>query len=750
MDSVGGSGAASRPGRALHEVPGGDAGRADGRQAADQIDLAQRAAEELRAAAALMTEAQRVANFGSWEWRVDDDTVTWSEQLYRILGLDPTTFQATFDAYLDRIHPDDRDRVVETIGRAMDEGVPYRFEHRLLRPDGGERWVRCNGEPLIAPGGEVTRVVGVCQDVTELVHSERARLEADMRFKIAFESAPIGIALVSFEEGPDPRLTEINRALCEIAQRREEELVGTSLSSLCHPDDADSDLVLRERLLAGEIERYGIEKRCLHPDGQLGWVQLNVSLIPGEHGLGRAGVVQVQDVTERKSSEDQLRHLADHDSLTGLLTRRRFREELDTQIALKRRYGGEGALLLLDVDRLKAINDTHGHAVGDEVLRRVGETLAKRVRSTDVVGRLAGDEFAILLPNASAAEADALAAALVERLSEQHIGGWGVSVSIGVAAFGDGQAELDAEAILAVADGAMYRAKGRGGAVSERAEPTISDLTRGRPLEAVPTPEPEAPELRTTPVLPARRFARPDSNSLREALARDELLVYGQPVVDLRTGDVAHRELLVRMTDARGQVLTAAQFLGSAARERGLCEEVDRWVITRALELLAQPGNAERLQVNLSGEILGDDEALRSVMAEVAATDVDPGRLAFEIGEGSIRREPTRAHRVLETLADAGFPLVLDGFSAAFGSFEYLQRLPLEQVKIDGSVIKRLTAETPDDATLRAIVRLATGTRKTTVAKLVDSEALVPLLRMHGVDMAQGFEIAEPELVPSG
>jgi PAS domain S-box-containing protein len=351
---VGGSGAASRPGRALHEVPGGDAGRADGRQAADQIDLAQRAAEELRAAAALMTEAQRVANFGSWEWRVDDDTVTWSEQLYRILGLDPTTFQATFDAYLDRIHPDDRDRVVETIGRAMDEGVPYRFEHRLLRPDGGERWVRCNGEPLIAPGGEVTRVVGVCQDVTELVHSERARLEADMRFRI-------------------------NRALCEIAQRREEELVGTSLSSLCHPDDADSDLVLRERLLAGEIERYGIEKRCLHPDGQLGWVQLNVSLIPGEHGLGRAGVVQVQDVTERKSSEDQLRHLADHDSLTGLLTRRRFREELDTQIALKRRYGGEGALLLLDVDRLKAINDTHGHAVGDEVLRRVGETLAKRV-----------------------------------------------------------------------------------------------------------------------------------------------------------------------------------------------------------------------------------------------------------------------------------------------------------------------------------------------------------------------------------
>ena len=719
-------------------MPGGDAQSAGGRQVADELDLAHRAAEELRAAAALMTEAQRVANFGSWEWRTKEDTVTWSEQLYRIFGLDPATFEATFDAYLDRIHPEDRARVAETVQSAIEEGVPYRFEHRVVRPDGGQRWVRCNGEPLMAPDGEVTRVVGVCQDVTELVHSQRARVEADMRFKSAFENAPIGIGLISFSDGPDARLTEVNRALCEIAQRREDELIGVSLSSLCHPEDADSDLVLRERLIAGEIDRYMVEKRCLHEGGDVGWVQLNVSLVTDEPRPGGAsvGVVQVQDVTERKQSEDQLRHLADHDSLTGLLTRRRFREELDGQIALKQRYGGEGALLLIDVDRLKAINDTQGHAVGDAVLREVGETLSRRVRSTDVVGRLAGDEFAVLLPNANATEAEALAEALVTRLSEQRVGGWTVSVSIGVTVFGNGQGELDSEAVLAAADSAMYRAKQQGGALSHRAEPTLSDLTRNRGSEHAP------------PVLPARRFApRADSSALREALARDELLLYAQPVVDLRTGDLAHRELLVRMTDPRGQVLTAAQFLGPAARERGLCEEIDRWVITRAIGLLTHEGSDARLQVNLSGEILGDDEALRSVMAEVQAAGLDPSRLAFEVGEGSIRREPTRAKAVLERLAEVGFPLVLDGFSAAFGPFEYLQRFPLEQVKIDGSVVRRLSGDDPDDATLRAIVRLASGTHKTTVAKLVDSEALVPLLRMHGVDMAQGFGIGAPEPV---
>lgn len=719
-------------------MPGGGANGVDGPEVADDRSLARRAAEELRAAATLMAEAQRVANFGSWEWRLPEDTVTWSEQLFHLFGLDPATFQATFDAYVERIHPDDRDRVVAAIRRAIADREPFRFEHRVVRPDGEERSVRCNGAPLLSSECEVTRVVGVCQDVTDLVRSERARVEANLRFRSAFENAPIGIALVSFAEGPEPRLTEVNRALCEIAQRREDELVGSSMSSLCHPDDADTDLVLRERLLAGEIPSYMTEKRCLHQGGDVGWVQLNVSLVPDEAGMGGTGILQVQDVTERKRSEDQLRHLADHDSLTGLLTRRRFHEELEGQIALKRRYGGQGALLLLDVDRLKAINDTHGHAVGDTVLRRVGDTLKKRVRSTDAVGRLAGDEFAVLLPNATGAEADALATALVERLAEQRVGGWEISASIGVARFGDGQADADADGVLAAADRAMYAAKQQGGALSRPAEPSFR-----RPASRAPLGTAE-------PVVRRRRFAPPaDLDTLRDAVEHEELMLYAQPVIDLRSGDVAHRELLVRLRDPQGRVLTAAEFLGAAARETGMCQAIDRWVVARAMDLLAAGSGSDRLQVNLSGETLADERALDTLLADVAGRGADPRLLAFEIGEASIRRDVDHAAAMLERLSAAGFPLVLDGFSAAFGSFEYLQRLPLEQIKIDGALVHRLEGESPDDSTLRAIVRLASGTHKSTVAKLVDSEALIPLLRMHGIDMAQGFQLGEPEPVAS-
>lgn len=735
MDSVGGPGAESRPDRALHEVPGGDADGVDGPEVADEKSLARRAAEELRAAATLMAEAQRVANFGSWEWRLPEDTVTWSEQLFRLFGLDPATFQATFDAYVERIHPEDRERVVAAIRQAIADREAFRFEHRVVRPDGEERSVRCNGAPLLSSAGEVTRVVGVCQDVTDLVRSERARVEANLRFRSAFENAPIGIALVSFAEGPEPRLTEVNNALCEIAQRREDELVGSTLGSVCHPDDADADLVLRERLLAGEIPSYMVEKRCLHQGGDIGWVQLNVSLVPDEAGMGRTGIAQVQDVTERKRSEDQLRHLADHDSLTGLLARRRFHEELESQIALKRRYGGQGALLLLDVDRLKAINDTHGHAVGDTVLRRVAETLSNRVRSTDAVGRLAGDEFAVLLPNATGSEADALADALAARLAEQRVGGWEISASIGVARFGEGQGDLDADGVLAAADRAMYAAKQQGGALSRPAEPSFKRPAPG-----------DAPGGAPEHAVRRRRFAPPaDLAALRDALEHENLMLYAQPVIDLRTGDVAHRELLVRMHDPQGRVLTAAEFLGAASREAGMCQAIDRWVVGRAVDLLAAGSTSERLQVNLSGETLADDHALDTLLTDVASRAADPRRLAFEIGEASIRRDIGRAEAVLQRLSAAGFPLVLDGFSAAFGSFEYLQRLPLEQIKIDGALVHRLEGESPDDSTLRAIVRLASGTHKSTVAKLVDSEALIPLLRMHGIDMAQGFQLGEPE-----
>ena len=697
----------------------------------DSIQLAHRATEELRAAAALMTDAQRVANFGSWEWRVREDDVSWSEQLYRIFGLDPASFAATFEGYLAHVHPADQEHARTEITQAVEERRAYRFEHRIVRPGGEERVLRCHGEPIMDRAtNEVVRVVGVCQDVTELVRTEHARDQADARFRSAFENAPIGIALVDFSEGPDGRLTEVNRALGELTGRSEKELVGWTLPALSLSEDAELDRALRERLVAGELDRFSIEKRALFED-RLVWLQLSVSALPGERGGAAHGIVQVQDVTERKRFEDQLRYIADHDSLTGLMNRRRFREELESQLALQQRYGGEAALLLVDVDRLKAINDSRGHGAGDMVLRRVAEVMRSRMRSTDAVARLAGDEFAVLLPNVATAQATLLGEELLARLAAEEVEGWNISVSIGVAPFG-GEADEERsspEEVTAAADAAMYRAKQRGGAVVEIAGRVGPD----------PGAAPE-PLIGLASADPSASLAE----RVRAALEGGDLLLYAQPAIDLRTGAVAHREVLVRMRDASGAVLAASDFLAAAAQQPGLCAGIDRWVLGRTIAALRNGSHGTRLHINLSGETLADEGALERLTGDLTGVPDTAASLGLEIGEGSIRRDVEWATAAIHRLSATGCPLILDGFSAAFGSFEYLQNLPLDQVKIEGVVTKALLGDEPDHATIRAIVNLAQGTGKTTVAKLVESDSLLPILRMHGVDMAQGFELGEP------
>ncbi len=738
------SGGGDRPVKNLFGLPSPH----DAVRERDGTDIAYRASEDLRAAAELMADAQRVANFGSWEWRLAEDQVSWSDQLYRIFGLevqhDPTAFRVTFATYLERVHPDERAEVRQKIETALGDVSPFRFEHRIVRPNDEVRSVRCQGEPILDPATkEIVRVVGVCQDITEMAKVERARSEADARFRSAFENAPIGIALVDFSEGPDGRLTEVNRALTDLTGRTVDELIGSKLTGLCLGEDAATDEVQRERLVLGEIERFTIEKRALLSDDRLVWLELSVSTIPTDGDPRIAGIVQVQDVTERKRFEEQLRYIADHDSLTGLMNRRRFREELDSQLALRRRYGGAGALLLIDLDRLKAVNDSRGHGAGDVALRRVAEAMRGRFRGTDVLARLAGDEFAVLLPSAEGHEAMVLADALISRLAADEVASWGVSVSIGIAPFGAHDTRTT-EDVMATADAAMYRAKQRGGAVAELAETPAAGAPRSRTEDKATEPVLPRRSLAADP-FPAPKLVREPNlaDRVKAALDSDELLLYGQPVIDLRSGRVAHHELLVRMRDESGEVLAASDFLGVAAQTEGLCMGIDNWVVDHALAKLSNGSRGARFQVNLSGETLRDERSLDGLVSRVGDSGIEEDCLGFEIGEGSVQQDVERTSARLERLSESGCPLILDGFSAGFGSFEYLQRLPVRQIKIDGGAVRAMLAE-PDYSTMRAIVRLAQGTSKATVAKLVESPSVLPLLRLHGVDMAQGYEVGQP------
>jgi diguanylate cyclase (GGDEF)-like protein/PAS domain S-box-containing protein len=276
-------------------------------------------------------------------------------------------------------------------------------------------------------------------------------------FRTAFETAGTGMALSAL----DGRIVQVNAALCRVAGRSEGELVGNTLLDITHPDDRWDE----EGSLDGVVEGYlaAPQEHCwLRPDGSPVWVEVQASTVRDRDGRPQYLLWQVGDITARRENEERLRHLADHDPLTGLFNRRRFEQELDRQLSHARRYGMRAALLMIDVDRLKAINDSGGHEAGDAVLVEVGRALTGRLRQSDIVARFGGDEFAVLLPHTTGADAALVAQALVELVRV------GVAAPVGAVTVSIGVGELEsgltsAAQALSMADASMYRAKARGG-----------------------------------------------------------------------------------------------------------------------------------------------------------------------------------------------------------------------------------------------------------------------------------------------
>jgi diguanylate cyclase (GGDEF)-like protein/PAS domain S-box-containing protein len=307
-------------------------------------------------------------------------------------------------------------------------------------------------EGIIVAGG-----LAVILDITARRRSDELTSRPHGDFAEVFERAPIGTGLLDL----DGRWLLVNRALCEITGYTLDELIGKRFDGIVHPDDAYNDAEQRQRLLAGELSAYQIEKRYFDAAGETVSAMLSVSLVRDPEGAPLQLIAQLQDISERKQLEEHLRHLADHDPLTGLRNRRLFEHDLKLQVARSQRYGEQAALLVIDLDDFRRVNDEHGHAVGDETLRAVARALSRRLRQTDLVARLGGDEFAVLLPHAGGEAATVVAEGL-----GRVIPGCGVDVgddllhpaaSIGFALI-DHRSE-SAEQVLVEANRAMYAAK---------------------------------------------------------------------------------------------------------------------------------------------------------------------------------------------------------------------------------------------------------------------------------------------------
>jgi diguanylate cyclase (GGDEF)-like protein/PAS domain S-box-containing protein len=415
----------------------------------------------------------------------------------------------------------------------------------------------------------------------------------------------------------------------------------------------------------------------------------------------------IQDVTDRKRMETQLLYQASHDPLTGLYNRRRFGDELERALRFVARYGRHGAVLMIDVDNFKLVNDTQGHAVGDRVLKGVAAAIATRARETDVFARLGGDEFAIVLPEADADEARRVAESI--RVAARSVPGT-PSLSIGIAIF-DGKETLVADDVLVAADMALYEAK---------------ELGRDRVV------------VYTGKTHGAMSWVE----KIRAALREDRFLLYAQPMIDVATGEVSHRELLLRMLGENGELVPPSAFLPTAERV-GLITEIDRWVTAHGLDLARE---GERVSINLAAPSIGDGQILAMIRAAIA-DGVDPGSLVFEITETAAMSNMQTARTFVEALADLGCGIALDDFGTGFGSFTYLKHLPTSHLKIDMEFVSHMDDNATDREVVKSITDVAHSLGKLTVAEGVEDARTLAMLAEYGVDCAQGFYVGRPECV---
>ncbi len=578
-------------------------------------------------------------------------------------------------------------------------------------------WLRTSPLRGTEPG-QIAGAMLIVQDIRERVEREREIGEAQERFRRAFEDAPIGMAVADL----DGRFLEVNQALCTITGYAPEDLTGTTFSAITHPGDLPADFEVMRALVGGEVSSQVDEKRYLRPDGTTVWVARSVTLVRDADGAPLHFLDQVQDITERRRFESELRHLADHDPLTGLFNRRRFEQELDRHVAEVARYGPRGALLVLDLDHFKYVNDALGHHAGDALILSVAALLQDRLRDSDTIARLGGDEFAVLLPSADRREAEHVAGTLVEAVREEATVLAGdrrrrVTTSVGIAPFG--RSDLDGEELLIEADLAMYEAK-----------------EAGRDRYAVVSPTAQRPQRIRERVSWLER--------LRSALDDERFVLHAQPIRDLRTGEIGQHELLLRMLGDNDELIGPAAFLPLAERF-GLAPEVDRWVVGQAIELLAgDRSGTVALEINLSGPSLNDTGLLRLIETEMANARVDPRRLIFEITETAAVANIPLARRFAERLTELGCRFALDDFGAGFGSFYYLKHLPFDYLKIDGEFVSGCLGNKTDQLVIEAVVRIARGLGKETIAEFVSDPQLEAFVRSQGVDHAQGFHIGRP------
>ena len=541
---------------------------------------------------------------------------------------------------------------------------------------------------------------------------------SEERFRSLVRNASDGIMIV----GADGAVTYESPGVDRVLGHQPEARIGRSALELVHPDDLPWVERLFGEVVATPEAQASAEFRARHADGSWRFIEgvaKNVLDDPAIRGV----VLNYRDVTDRHSLEEQLRHQAFHDSLTGLPNRALFLDRLGHGLARTRRGQDPLAVVFLDLDDFKAVNDSLGHAAGDELLVAVSSRIRATVREADTAARMGGDEFAILLEETSTAEAareitgrilEAIRAPF--RLLDRDVA---IHASAGIAMYSS--PEQTADELLRNADISMYSAKTQGKDRLVVYEPSVHDAAVG------------LMQLKT---------------DLQFALARGEFGLVYQPLVDLDTSAIRGVEALLRWHHPRRGLVGPTDFV-PLAEDSGLIVPIGRWVLEQAclqarVWHAARGGRGLEMSVNLSGRQIEDPDLVADVRRALDEAGLDPGLLTLEITESVLMRDAEATIDVLRRLREIGVRLAIDDFGTGYSSLSYLRRLPVDILKIDRSFVSVVDAGPDEAALVRSIVSLGRSLRLETIAEGIEQPGQLAELRALGTVMGQGFLFAKP------